>query len=205
MKITLKKSIIIFIVVALIALLLILNKGHIGTYSLVYTEDVPKRALEVEMEKSFISSVDKEVLNIKVYEDGEEIKEGYRLSSSDDGVVEINDDNKLQAVSNGKATIKVQYDGAETEFDVRVITPIKTLTFTTTSGTIRVGKDLQLKLKATPSDASIDSLKYETSDEEVAVVNANGIVTGVSSGKVTITVIDEYSGIKKTVNLTVKN
>ena len=55
---------------ALVALGLVLNKGHIGSKGLVYTEPVPPRALTIEKEKEFISSTDREVLEIKVYQDG---------------------------------------------------------------------------------------------------------------------------------------
>ena len=61
-----------------------------------------------------------------------------------------------------------------------------------------------MKLIASPSDASIESLKYESSDEEIATVNSNGIVTGVATGNVTITVKDSYSGLEKSVKLTIK-
>ena len=61
-----------------------------------------------------------------------------------------------------------------------------------------------MKLQVTPSDAYIGTLKYISSDENIATVNANGIVTGVSKGKVTITVKDKYTGIEKSVNLTIK-
>ena len=88
--------------------------------------------------------------------------------------------------------------------DLRAILPIKSMTFSAPNETFRVGKTVQMKLIATPSDASIESLKYESSDEEIATVNSNGIVTGVSAGKVTITVTDTYSGIEKSVNVTVK-
>ena len=200
-----KTAFIIFIVVALIALLIVLNKGHIGTVALVYTEPVPERKIEIKAEKEFLSSVDKEVLNLNIYMDGVEIVDGYQLTSSDESIIKINEDNQPQAVSDGKAIITVQYDGSESEIEGKVITPIKTLSLTTTSSTNRVGKELQLKLKITPSDASIDTLSYQSSDETIATVNANGIVTGVSAGKVTITVTDAYSGMEKTVNLTVRN
>ena len=199
-----KKIIIIFVVLAIIALCLVLSKGHIGKWSLVYTEPVPDRVLEIGLDKLFISSVSKEKIKPTITLDGEEVKEGYKLFSSDENIAQINENNEIVAVSNGKVTITAKYDIAEAEIDLKVITPIKSSTFTTTNSTVRVGKDLQLKLKTDPLGASIDPLTYISSDEEIATVNANGIVTGVSEGKVTITVRDEYSGIEKTVNLSIK-
>ena len=61
-----------------------------------------------------------------------------------------------------------------------------------------------MKLVAKPSDASIDTLKYESSDESIATVNSNGIVTGVAPGTVTITVMDKYSELEKSLKLTIK-
>lgn len=198
-----KRAFIIFCIVALAALGLVLNKGYIGSKALVHTEPVPPRELTIECEKEFISSVDREVLEIKVYQDGKLIEKGYRLSSEDGTVAIINEDNKIQAVGNGKTTIELEYDGVKTQFEVRVITPIQSFSFTTTNSNIRVGKDLQLKLKTLPSGSSIDSLVYESSDESIAKVNANGIVTGVSKGKVTVTVTDRYTGEQKSVNLNI--
>ena len=200
MKNTFLTSIIIFVIVAIISICIVLNKGHIGNHSLVYKESSQERNLQMELEKYFISSADNEVIGIKLFENGEEIEEEYVLKSSNENIAKIVD-NKIEA---GKATITAEIDGTKLEKEVRVITPIKSMTFTTTSSTIRVGKELQLKLKTTPSGSSIDSLVYVSSNEEIATVNANGIVTGVSEGKVTITVIDEYTQIEKSVQLIIK-
>lgn len=207
-------SIVIFVILAVIALVLVLGKGHVFGYALVSTktgdtenkEDeiiLPKLTLEIE--KEFLSSKNKkETSTMTVSKDGEIITEGVEFESSNEDVVEINEDNELEAVSDGKATIKAKYDGLEATADIRVITPIKSMSFTTTNKTIRVGKDLQMKLKLTPSNASTDTLTYTSSDEEIATVNSNGIVTGVAPGKVTITIYDSYTDTEKSVNLTIR-
>lgn len=203
-------AILIFIVVACVALYLVLNKGHVGETVLVAIEEVLeedeqiKPQLQIELEDKYLSSKSKEKTNVIATIDGETLTNGVVLESLNEDVAKINSDNEIVAVSNGKAKIKAAYDGIEGTCDVRVITPIKSMTFTSTSSSIKVGKDLQMKLKVSPSDASMDTLKYSSSDEEIATVNANGIVTGVSTGKVTITVYDEYSEIEKKVNLRIR-
>ena len=211
MKKELKRSIVIFIVVLLIAIFLIINKGHIGKYSLVYTGEkggnnqeqiMPKLTLETA--KDYLSVSDKkDSSEMTVSIDGEIVTEGVEFESSDEDIAKI-EDNKIIPVGEGKAVITAKYDGLEATDDIRVITPIKTMTFTTTNSTVKVDKDLQLKLKVTPSNACIDTLSYTSSDEGIAKVNSNGIVTGVSAGKVTITVTDSYTGMEKTVNLTIR-
>ena len=210
-KIALKISICIFVIIAIVSLVLVLNKGHIGSYALVYSEPVEEEEeqilpqLKLELSDEYLSSKNKkETATMTVTIDNEIVTEGVTFSSSDEEIVKINDDNELVAVSDGKATITANYDGMDATADIRVITPIKSMTFTSTNSTIRVGKDLQMKLKVSPSDAYIDTLTYTSSDEEIATVDASGIVTGVAPGKVTITVYDSYTDTEKSVKLTIK-
>lgn len=204
-------SIIIFMVVAVLALLIVLNKGHIGNVALVYVEPVEEKEevilpqLTLELDKEYLSSKNKkDVATMTVTIDGETVTEGVEFETSDEKIVKINEDNELVPVSDGKAEITATYDGIEATADLRVITPIKSMTFTSTNSTIRVGKDLQMKLKVSPTDAYMDTLTYTSSDESIATVDSSGIVTGVAPGKVEITVYDSYSELEKTVKLTIR-
>lgn len=213
MKKALIVSIIIFVIIACAALYIVLNKGHIGSYALVAIEDVEKEEeiiqpkLLLELEQDFLlSTKKKETVPIKVSieGEGEVLLENVELESSDESIVKINDDYELVAVKDGTAKITARYDGIEATQDVKVITPIKSMTFTSTSSTVRVGKDLQMKLQTSPSNAYVKGLEYSSSDDEIAVVDSSGIVTGVSAGTVTITVYDPYTEIEKSVKLTIK-
>ena len=209
MKKSLKISIIVFVIVALIALYLVVNKGHIGNTSLVSTgenqEEVVMPKLTLELEKKYLSSKDKDdTCKMTVSIDSEIVTTGVEFVSSNEEVAKINENNEIVPVSDGKAEITAKYDGVEATEKIEVITPIKSMTFTTTNSTIRVGKDLQLKLKVTPSDAYVDTITYTSSDESIATVSPNGIVTGIAPGKVTITLFDSYTETEKTVNLTIR-
>ncbi len=205
-------SITIFIVLGIIALLLIWNKGKIGGYSLVKIETAsdeavpqePEDKLEIVLEKKYLSSKTKEKSEIGVLLNGEELElSELELSSSNEDVVKIQA-GMVKAVANGKSTITAKKDDLETSVDLHVITPIKSIEFSTPSSKIEVGEQVQMKLVTKPSDANIETLEYESSDEEIATVNSNGIVTGVSPGKVTITVIDTYTETEKSVTVTIK-
>lgn len=208
MKKSLIFSIIVFILVALCALYLVLNKGHIGDINLVSTEgleDAVMPNLTLELEKKYLSSKDKDdTSKMTVLIDSEMVTTGVEFESSNEEVVKINENNELVPVNDGKAEITAKYDGMEVNAKIEVITPIKSMTFTTTNSTIRVGKDLQLKLKVTPSDAYMNTISYTSSDESIATVSPNGIVTGIAPGKVTITLFDSYTETEKTVNLTIR-
>lgn len=213
MKKWLQVSIIVFLIAAVVGLFIVLNKGHIGSFSLVKVEKLEENAetekimpkLSLEIEDDYLSSKNKKKTGKMVVTiDGEIVTDGVVFESSDEDVVKINDDNELVPVKDGKATIKAMYSGMEATDEIKVITPITSMSFTTTNSTVRIGKDLQMKLKVTPSDASLDTISYKSSDEEIATVNNNGIVTGVSQGKVTITVYDSYTDTEKKVNLTIR-
>lgn len=201
-------SMFVFFIVAIIALFLVINKGHIGNYALVSTSEeqeniVPK--LTLELEKDLLSSKnDEDKSAITVMIDGEIITQNVKITSLNEEVAKVNENNEVIPISDGKAVIKVEYDSVEATKEIQVVTPIKTMSFTSTNSTIRINKDLQLKLKVTPSDACVDKLKYTSSDDSIATVNANGIVTGISEGKVTITVYDPITEIEKSVNLKIR-
>ena len=213
MKKALIISIIIFVIIACVSLYIVLNKGHVGTYALVQIDDSqkeeeviqPKLILELEQDY-LLSTKKKETVPIKVSieGEGEVLLENVELESSDEEVVKINDEYELVAVKDGTATITATYDGIEATQDVKVITPIKSMTFTSTNSTVRIGKDLQMKLQTSPSNAYVKGLEYTSSDDSIAVVDSSGIVTGVSEGSVTITVYDPYTELEKSVKLTIK-
>jgi len=210
-------SAIIFIILSIVALYIILNKGKIAGYSLVKIEnssesdtfgseeEVKLSTMELLVGQKYLSTKKEEETEITVLIDGEQVDlSEVELTSSNEDVIEV-ESGIARAVSVGKATITATKDDLTATADLRAIIPITSMTFTATHNIIRVGKSLQMKLVTSPSDASIDTLKYESSDEEVATVNSNGIVTGVSSGSVTITVTDTYTETSKSVKLTIKN
>ena len=61
------------------------------------------------------------------------------------------------------------------------------LTLSPSSETIDIGETVQLEGTLTPSNATTNSLTWESSDSSIASVDSNGLVTGVSTGEVTIT------------------
>lgn len=209
-------SIIIFLLLCIIAILIILNKGKVGSYSIVKIQntsgsettssepEVKKDEMQISVDKKYLSVKTKESADLTVTINGEPIDiSEVELESSNEEVIKVID-GSVKAVSVGKATITATKDDLTATVDLRAIIPIKSIQFSTTNSVVRVGKSLQMKLIASPSDASIESLKYESSDEEIATVNSNGIVKGVAPGNVTITVKDSYSGLEKSVKLTIK-
>ena len=111
------------------------------------------------------------------------------FSSSDEKVFTVDGNGLVTAVGAGKATVKVSTDVedvfAECEVNVEVRSEEVKLDITETE--IYCEETVTLKATVLPDDATDKSIIWESSDENVATVDENGVVTAVSKGSVIIT------------------
>lgn len=111
-------------------------------------------------------------------------------SSSNTNVATVNDSGLVKAVNNGTATITAKSsNGITAQCVVTVATPVSSFSVTPAkSKTINIDGTFTFKAKIYPTNADDKTLLYTSSNEDVAVVDDNGTVTGVSAGKAVITV-----------------
>ena len=91
-------------------------------------------------------------------------------------------------------------------FELEMIgyTPVTEIAATVDKSEIMVTKTAQITPTVTPAAASFNVPVYTSSNEAVATVDANGVVTGVSSGNATITIAGELeTSVSTTVDITV--
>lgn len=110
--------------------------------------------------------------------------------SSNTNVAAVNDSGLVKAVNNGTATITAKSsNGITAQCVVTVSTPVSSFSVTPAkSKTINIDGTFTFKAKIYPAAADDKTLLYTSSNEDVAVVDDNGTVTGVSAGKAVITV-----------------
>ena len=129
----------------------------------------------------------------------------FCYESSDASVVTVSDKGLVTPVSLGTADVWVwSLDKAvrnRVTFTVKEYVPLEGLTLQTPAAELAVGENLPLQCTLTPVNTTRNNVVYTSSDEGIARVDAGGIVTGVASGKVTITATCE--GFTDTVELTV--
>lgn len=92
-------------------------------------------------------------------------------------------------------------DGKQTtSYHLTLLVPIKVMEITLdkTEASIDVTNTLQLQAKVLPENATIQTVKWYSSDDEVAVVNESGLVTPKKAGTVDITVISDDGASKNT-------
>ena len=142
-------------------------------------------------------------------DEGETLELFYKLEPSDattQGVVWASDNTDVAtvdekglvtAVKAGDATITVSVKG-QPEIKATCTITVKSssiavtkLTLSESSAKVSVGKTLTLSCTIEPSNATNKELIWSSSDETIATVDAQGVVTGVKAGPVTITVASE--------------
>jgi len=128
------------------------------------------------------------------------VASGFRLPSSSSAftwsvqkssVVSVSAKGRVTAKGNGTSKVWCSVTVGDytytAEAVVTVTVPVTRLRASTDEMLVMVGESRQAKFLFTPSDATDQSLSYESSDESVATVDADGYVTGLTAGVTTIT------------------
>ena len=128
------------------------------------------------------------------------------LESSDVGVVKIAG-MQVTAIQPGECQLtitSVQNPEVTERFHVLVTQPAKRIQINAPTKTVSAGGTLQLSTVFTPDNATIQNAIWTSKNEKVAVVDENGVVTGVARGNVTIeAAAADGSGARAQIVLTV--
>lgn len=114
-------------------------------------------------------------------------------SSSDEGVATVSSDGLVTGVSVGTATITATCAGASALCEITVMPVLAERVSLNIDNTgdiktgVSVGETLQLYAGVAPENTTDKTIVWRSSDEGVATVSPDGLVTGVSVGKATIT------------------
>ena len=126
---------------------------------------------------------------------GEWLLDSLTWNTSDAGVaiVDVADDTvKVIAVGVGECVISATtVNGLTAELPVSVSDPfvyISSISVDPTVVTAVEGEEVQLVVEILPEDATDKTLEWESSDENVATVDASGLVKVISQGEAVITV-----------------
>lgn len=144
---------------------------------------------KVELDQNEISMVvgDTTLLKASVKPDGAKNK-GFNWSTSDSEIATVSN-GTVKAKKAGTSIITVKSENGKEDSCKVTITDkeIESITLNHSDVSVKVGKKIQLSAKIQPTDAPIGNLKWTSSDEEIALVNSEGYITGVKAGIVKIT------------------
>ena len=127
---------------------------------------------------------------------------GVTWTSSDASVASVSN-GLVKANKVGTATITATAGGVSGTCAVTVdVVHVREVTLNVGTAEVYVGEELTLYAAVFPSNAENTNVYWSTGDSKVATVT-DGVVTGLSAGTTTITVISEDGGIKATCQVTV--
>lgn len=122
--------------------------------------------------------------------------------SSDPSVATVNQKGKVTGLKKGYATITaVALDGSEVEAscEIRVVKLVTSVTLNETYLNLLVGEIYNLKTSIKPSSATYKSAKWSSSNDAVAMVDSDGVVTALKAGEALITAAAKDSSGKKAI------
>ena len=141
---------------------------------------------------------------------------GYKITdkkwiSSDEDVVRVNSSGTIQAKASGMAMIYCQYSNnySLTRTVAATLVTVGDVEFSldaeVAKSTIEAGESTGVKLTYGGQGYTVEAEQWATSDDEIATVDENGVITGVAPGEATITLTIIFdNGISITRDVTVK-
>lgn len=172
------------------------------------TDKIGVESVSVAQDAQTLSKGETSSINVSIQPDDADVK-NVSYTSNNKEVATVTDSGEVTAVKSGNATITVKSEDnaqATAKVKVKVETPVNGVSVENENATIEVGDTSQVNATVTPDDADDKKVNYSSDNEEVATVNAEGVVTGVSEGNATVTVSsNEDSSINATINVTVED
>lgn len=157
------------------------SKGTLNKYSVT----------GVELNKSVLNmKPDQTAILTAVVMPSNAYNKNVTWSSSHPSVAAVAANGKITSRDSGTAIITVTTEdgGYTATCVVTVYQEITGVSIDKTEIDIDEGKTLQLTATITPGNASVKTLKWESSNVKVATVDGNGLVTGLKAGETDITV-----------------
>jgi uncharacterized protein YjdB len=124
--------------------------------------------------------------------------------SNDDKIATVTEEGLVKAVGVGKAIITVTSGNISVTCNIEV-EPIQVTGISLSHENIEIEITDEFELQATisPEDATNKKIIWSSSDEKIAKVSENGLITGLGEGKTIITAKSEDGGHTAQVNVTV--
>jgi uncharacterized protein YjdB len=168
-----------------VAILVVLMQGFfVGNEQIFIAEEVvlavDKLTLEVESSYKLQASV-------KPHNTADKT---IRWFSSDDSVVTVDENGKIQAVDIGVSAIIAICDDASARCEITVepkLIEAGEVTLQQNEHIIQVGDSIGLEATVSPDDTTDKTIQWQSSDPSVVAVDNSGIVTGVAAGWATVT------------------
>lgn len=147
---------------------------------------IPVSSIELSKTKLYLNIGESETLVATIKPDDATDK-SIVWTSSDDTIATVDDNGKVTAIKEGKATIKAKAGEKEAECSVSVGIAVTGIKLDNTSLEIRVDDTATLTATVSPDNATDKTVTWTSSDATVASVDESGTVKAIKVGTATIT------------------
>ncbi|MFH1879193.1 MAG: Ig-like domain-containing protein, partial [Bacillota bacterium] len=135
------------------------------------------------------------------------IRDDVLFSVSDESVASVSKDGKVRGLKAGvcELTATSKYDKAiSVTIPVAVIVPVERVDIAADANSLILGETLKLSATVEPEGATMQDVGFSSSDETVATVTKDGLVTGVKRGQAVITAVTADGRASDSMRVTVK-
>ncbi len=166
-------------------------KNKNGEHSLVAKEAIQQLVKTIALDKTSVTMEKNKTLQLKatVLPENAENKK-LEWSSSNEEIAMVDEKGVVTTKENGNVIIKVKStDGGEAEANcnVKVAVLATSISLNKTTETVAKGSMKILVATVLPENTTNKTVKWESSNTNIATVDSNGVVTGKTTGSTTIT------------------
>ena len=191
----------------MIVILLLIGSGTAAYFLLTGSEEAQvitaQEILGLPAETVQIVAGDTHQLNPQIMPEGAVGELIY--SSDDESVATVSETGLITTHAVGEVNITVQADEVIETVHVNITAkrvPVENILGVTSNAELIVDSSLTINAYVQPADATVQQVTYSSSDESIATVGPDGVVTAISPGTVIITV--SADDVIKEMELTVK-
>ena len=181
-----------------------LQNGIVGYAFQSYLKEVPDvevEKIELSLDKTTINKGESIKLNAKVLPN-DAVNKNLTYSSDNTEVATISKDGYILGVGSGIATITAKaINGISASIKIKVYSPVTDILIGTENLTIQQGETFKIDANVLPDDADNKVIEFSSQNDNIAIVDNQGIVTGKNIGETDVNVKSE--NITKTVHVKV--
>lgn len=187
--------------------------GVQGTYAETYASengikfeniDIPSKEVSLDPKELSVRVNETKQLTLKV--EPSDFTDSVLWKSSNTDVASVDSTGHVTGNKKGTATIKVTVGDKSASCKVQVLQPVTSINLNRTSLTMDALDTFQLTARVNPGTADDQTVSWSSSDEQIASVDQNGIVTAYKKGTAEIkATANDGSGVSKSCEVEVKN
>ena len=179
-----------------------LENGIIGYIYGTYVTEIPLvqiESIKLSLDNKTLQKGERKKINVTI--SPEEAKTHKLIfNSSNPNVATVDDEGNITAISSGEATItvKAEENSVQSQIEINVYSSVTGISIDQKELYMQVDDTFKINAFIEPYDANNKNIKFESSNENIATDDDNGLITAHFEGETTIWAIsEEKNNIKK--------